>query len=684
MVSSRHTHEIVTSSARARRKSLRGNAGPALRLLLAVMLSCSLAPPLTANADPLIADPATVNELALPWGDLGLNPSMTLVGANNNQDFTIPVQPGTSVRRLRGLIHAPIDFGAGFVEIDDTMGTVLATVELPAVVPAQATVPFDVDVSAAKPTRSGIALSFTVREGPISQEQRCGRAEQVQLSDLVAVYSGNEPAPNTLAEFFPPILQGLNIYAPLDADESEQQATLTLASAVAQTYAPQKPAIRVVKQRRGATPPPAPQFTRAVVIESGDAAIDVVNAGKSDVYLKVAGRGDQLADQLSPIVNQLQSLLQVAKARVDAAGSTTAPVSDELSFGQLNIAGESTVLRTSKLTVGVDRSALGAGRVNGVQTHLLANYTPVASLDSASLMVRANGHVVYTSPLDDSGRVDAVFDVPSEFLTQRIDFEFDLTFSPRQLCSPTIAPLTFQLDPRSTLTTKRGGPALGGFSAVPSEFSPEFLVAFDGTNPNELDYAAQTIAAIARTSGTAMMPRVVDVTSAAESTTGALILANAATIGETSLQPPVGGESTDVRVDLSTQLRADIDGGLGSVQAFADEPRNRTVILVTTSGDWSLVEPILGYLTQQPGGWSRLDGNVAVAGAAGVVDDLSIDPGLSASSAPQDDGAGWTTWLAIGIGCVALAAVVAGAVLWRSRRRRDATGTKTTTSADAP
>lgn len=668
-MSSRHTHEVGrTAGARKGRTPLRIGVGPALKLMLSALLVGSLAAPSTASADPLNADPATADELTLPWNDLGLNPSMTLTGANINQDFTIPLQPGMSVKRLRGLIHAPVDFGAGFVEIDDTTGRFLATVDLPSVSPAQAVVPFDVDVSAAQPGRSGIGLSFTVREAPVPQEQRCGRAEQVQLSDLAAVFAGNEPAPNTLADFFPPILQGLTIYAPLDADQSEQQAVLTLASVVARTYAPQNTAITVVKQRRGATPPPAPQFTRAVVIEGGDAAIDVVNASKSDVYLKVTGRGDQLADQLSPVVNQLQSLLQVPSARVDEAGSRAETASDELSFGQLNIAGESTVLRTSKLTVGVDRSALGAGRVDGVQVHLLANHTPVASLDSASLMVRAGGQVVFTTPLNDSGRVDATFDVPADFLRQRVDLEFDLTFSPRQLCSPTIAPMTFQLDPRSTLTMRRGGPALGGFSAVPSEFTPEFLVAFDGSNPDELDYAVRTVAEIARTSGTAMMPRVVDVESAADSTTGALILANAATIGKTSLQPPVGGESTDVRIDLSKQLRTDIDGGLGSIQAFADVPHNRTVILVTTSGAWSLVEPVLDYVARLPGGWSRLDGNVAAAGAAGVVEDLSIDSNVSAPTAPQED-ASWPMWLAIGIGSVALAAVVLGLAVRRSRRR---------------
>ena len=381
----------------------------------------------------------------------------------------------------------------------------------------------------------------------------------------------------------------------------------------------------------------------------------------------MSGRGDQLADQASLLVNGLQSLVQVANARIDKAGSNRASDADEMSFGQLNLTGESSVLRTSKFTVGVDRSALGA-RTDNLQVHLLATYTPVASLDSASLVVSVNDQTVYSSPLDDSGRVDAVFQVPGQFLRQRTNFDFDLTFSPRQLCSPTTAPLLFKLDPRSTLTMRRGGPPLGGFSAVPSEFSPEFLVALDGSNPNQLGYATRVLASIARQSGTALMPRVVDVKAAAGASDGALIVANSATLKLMSMRPPIGGESSDVQLDLRNELRVDIDRGLGSIQVFADQPRQRTVVLVTTSGAWSLMEPLLGYLDQVPGGWSGLDGNTLAAGAAGVVTDLSIGPDDVASAAAQD-GTDRRAWLTIGAGCVALAVFGLTGVLWWRRRR---------------
>ena len=633
-------------------------------LLLSLLMVVALGAANAAHAEPLTSDPVVGEEVPLSWAALGLPDEITLVGANTNQDFTLPVQDGFSPRRLRGLIHAPVDFGAGFLEITDGDGRLLATVDLPTVTPAQAVVPFDVDISAARVIESSLGLSFSVREAVLPPEQRCGLGERLTLSDLSAVFAGVEPAPTTIASFFPPVLQRLMIYAPIDADSAEQQAVLALTSAVARMYRPQTPAVRVVSRPRGAAPPPAPQFTRAVVVENGDAGIEVVNPDRADVYLRVTGRGEQLTDQVSLVVNGLQSLAQVEDARVEQAGSAGAEVPDELTFRELGISGEREVLRTADLVTGVDRSSLG-GRVESLRVHLLATHTPVADLDSASVVVGVNGQAVHSAALNNSGRLDATFEVPGELLRQRINFEFGLAFSPRQLCSPTIAPMTFQLDPASTLTMRRGGPAPGGFAAVPSEFSPEFLVALDGSSPNQLDYAARTVAAIAQRTGTALAPRVVDVKAAADAGTGALIVANSATVKLTSVRPPIGGDGSAVEVDLSSQLRADIADGLGSVQVFADVPRDRTVVLVTTTGAWSLVEPLFGYIDGLPDGWSSLDGNVVAAGAAGEVTALDLVGAPAAS--PGKASPNRAVWVALGAGIAIIALALSAAPWWRRR-----------------
>lgn len=642
--------------------ALRRIAHPALCLLL--VLAPAVAP-VPAHAQPAVVEPGPGGELVMSWRSLGLPASITLVGANATQGFTLPIPAGFTGRRLRGIVRTPVDFGSGFVEITDSTGRFLGSMDLPDVTPGQAAVPFDVDITAAATNGASLGLSFTVREN--ARTDRCGLGESLEVRDLETVFTGADPPSATIAAFFPPVLQRLTIYTPVDADDAEKQAVLTLTSAVARMYRPQSPAITVVPQARGATPPPAPGLARAVVVENGDAGITVVNADRPDAYLKLAGRGDQLTDQTSLVANRLQSLAQVPTARVDAPGSSGTVAADRVTFGDLGLKGETSVLRTSDFVVGVDRSALGPDRVDNVQVHLLANHTPVSPADAASVMVRVNGQSVYAAPLNDSGRIDAVFEVPDELLSQRINFEFDLTFSPRQLCSPTLAPLTFQLDPGSTLAMRRGGQPAGGFGAVPSELSPEFLVAFDGSSPNQLGYAAQVVADIARLTGTTLTPRIVDIKSAADAGHGALIVANAATIELTSLRPPIGGKSSEVQIDLRNQLRADIDNGLGSIQVFADTPRNRSVVLVTTSGAWSLVEPLFGYIDQLPDGWSSLTGDVLAAGAAGTVTDLSVGSADAATSGRQPPAADLPLWLTVVAGCLVVAVFVLVGV--RLRRR---------------
>lgn len=635
----------------------------ALTLLVSILIS---APPVHAQPP----EPAT--GLTLSWPALGLSNDLNLAGANNNQDATVPVPAGFTPRRLTGLMRAPMNFGPGFMEIRDSRGTVVSAVDLPPVTSGQAVTPFDVDISAAQVERSSLRLTFTVRQVD-SRGQICGPEQKLGLTDLATLFDGTDTPPVTVAGFFPPVLQRVTIYTPVGADRAEQQAVLTVASAVARQYQPQPTAVTVVTQPRGAQPPPAPPLTRAVVVERGDVGLDIVNTGAANAFLRVSGSGEQLDAQVSLLSNRLQSLAQVPRAQVTQAGSRGGDTADTRTFGQLNISGEIPVLRSSDLVVGADRAALGPGRIDTVQVHLLANYTPVAPQDSGALMVTVNGRALYTAPLDNTGQVDAVFDIPNDVLAQRINLTFTVTYTPWLQCTPTLAPLTFQLDPRSTFTMWRGGQAGAAFDALPSEFSPDFLVALDGTNPRQLDYAARVVVAMSRLTSTTLTPRVVDIDDAVGADTGALIVADGAAIGKTSLRPPLGGDGASVNVDLPEELRADIDRGLGSIQVLADDEHNRTVVLVTTSGDWSLVEPVLDYVDGLPAGWSSLSGNVVAAGAAGIVTDLTLGSATAApspgDSQPQSSGApSWGVWVTVAAVCVLVA--LAAALWWRRRRPR--------------
>ena len=634
------------------------------------MLAVSLAGTAHAQPDDAAGPPAAAN-VRLDWPALGLQ-SEVVLGIDTSTSYTIPVLPGLTPSRLQGVIRAPMNIDAGFLEISDGEGRFLTAVDLPPSATAQAVTPFDIDIAGARVRSSKTDLSFTVRPRDNAGEF-CGPLQQVTLSDLATVFTGTESPVTTIANFFPPVLERVTVYTADNPDTAEQQAALTLVTALARVYSPQPMAISVVAQPRGAVPPPAGQLARAVVVEAGGpGGLSVERAAAPDAFLRISGSGDELSAQASLLVNQLQSLAQTPAARIDQPGSEALLTGDTMTFSQLNLSGKTDVLRTGKLAIGVDRASLGLGRVDSVQVHLLADYTPVPKDDSASVVIRSNGLVVYRAALDNTGVLDATFDLERPAFGQGINLDFALSYTPHEACGPLMAPISFQVDPRSTFTVERGGPPLNGFGAFPSEFSPSFMVALDGSGPNQLSYAARVAAAVARLTSTQLTPQVVDVKTAAEADSGALIVANSKAIEQTTLNPPVGGDGTAVDLGLSTELRATIDDGLGSIQAFADQPRNRSVVLVTTTASWSLVDPLFNYIDDLDGGWSALTGDVLAAGEARVPTNVAIrDSGdvfepPAAPALPQS----WHQWIPIVIGvAVVVAIAVIAAILWSRRRR---------------
>lgn len=640
----------------------------AVVLVLPVVVGGSI--PGQAHAAP--GDP----EVTLAWPSLGLNAGTTL-GPYSPTDFTVPVPAGLTAVRVRGMIHAPMNIDGGSLEINDGDGRFIGAVDLPPAGSAAPVTPFDVDISGARVQAESVKLTFTVRPGG-NYDRICGPIQQLTLSDLTTVFTGAEAPVTTVATFFSPVLKQVSLYAPNDASAAEQQAVVTLASTLARIYRPQPLEVTVVSQPRGATPPPAPQMARAVVVEqtdkTGSAGLTVERPGTPGVYVRLAGKGDELSTQVSLLGNRLQSLAQTQTVRVDQSGASAVPSSGTMTFDQLGMTGSAEVLRTSNMSVAVDRSSLGAGRIDGVRVHLLASYTPVAHDDTATVVIRSNGIIVYRAALDRSGVLDATFDLDRHTFGQFVSLDFALTYTPHDRCGPLMAPISFQVDPRSTLTPHRGGAPLGGFGALPSEFSPEFMVALDGSSPEQLSYAVRLISAIARLTDNPLTPRVVDVRTALDANTGALIVANSKALQQSTLNPLLSGDGTAVDVELPTALQADMDGGIGSIQAFADQARNRSVILVTTTGSWALVDPLFRYLDGLKGGWSELFGDLLAAGPAGDPTNLAIRTKAEGSTDDVDtlavasDG-GHLPWRAIGAGAgIAALIAIAGMFAWTRRR----------------
>ncbi|WP_234711997.1 hypothetical protein [Mycolicibacterium setense] len=642
--------------------------------MLVIVPAVSAAP---AYAEPVdVPPPPEQPSLTLPGPELGMK-SEIFVAPENPENLSVPVPAGLTAVRLRGTIKAPVNFDAGTLDISDDGGKLLAAIDLPPGASSRPTTPLDVDISAAR-RGSPIGLTFALRprfDPQMYTNSYCWPRQQLVLSDLSMVFTGSESPATTIADFFPPVLQRATIYTPVDANTDEQQAVLTLVSTLARLYSNQPTVITVVTQPRGAVPPPAGELTRAVLVEKGDKpGLQVENPGAPDAFLRVSGQGAALSTQLSLLVNKLQRLAQVDTVRVDQAGSSEpGPRGDTMTFGELNMTGSTDVIRSATMSVGVGRASLGSGRFDAVQVHLLADYAPVARDDAAAVVIRSGGVVVYRAALDDTGRLDATFDLDSKKIGQYITLDMALTYTPREACGLLI-PLTFEVNPQSTLTVHRGGQPLDGFSAIPSEFSPKFMVAMDGSAPNQLATAARLVVSIARFASTPVMPQVVDLNTAAGASIGALILANSAALKPTSLKPPIGGDGTAIDVELPTVLRASIKGGLGSIQAFADRPRDRSVLLVTTTGPWTLVDPVFSYLDGFGGDFSKLTGDVLAAGVGGDPVNLAVGATDNPADAAQTSAQSHSRRLLVGAAVAVVAALGAAASAMWSRRRRTTGG----------
>lgn len=599
---------------------------------------------------------------AVGWDRLGTSSQLTFTSADDPQSVSLPVSQGTAITRIRGNIHAPVGFGAGYLEIDDESSRVLATVPLPDGSASEAQVPFEVAVPAVPVADGSADLSFVVRQRAARTDQ-CGPAQTLLVSDLVAQYSGTPTTPTSVADFFPAVLDRLRIVVPTDADAAEQQSALSVAAAVTRRYGPQKVAVGVESVTRGTTPTAAAAGERVVdIARSDDAAVTLRSSGQAQ-WLQIGGSGAQLVSQTSLFGSQIVPLAQTARASVSTPETLTTPGTNVLSFDTLGMTGSIDVRGSGVLGVGVDRARLGIGTVSSATIHLRADYTPVSDGDSATAVIRAGGAVVRTERLGGSGRLDTTFDVPGGRIGQRLGLDVTVTYASRLGCST--APLTFQIDPTSTVQLSRGGPASGGFAALPSALAPTFLVALDGTSGGQLDTAVRLTADVVRQTTAAMTPRLTGLEEAAKSGSGAIVVATADTVRRLGITPPLGAGDGG-QVSEADGLVANVGGSVGSVQAFVDRPRDRTVLLATTSGGWGLLAPVLGFIDGQSNGIASLTGDVVAAGSAGRASNLSV--GNEAPAERDAPSSSWQLWAWVSLAVVLVIALGAVVMWWRRRR----------------
>jgi hypothetical protein len=617
-----------------------------------------------ASAQPDVSVAAEPNVTpAIDWTQLGLPQNMDLVGSNQKFDTSIPVPEGIGPSLLTGQIGSVVNVTEGRVDVMDTRGVVLGSIPVPVGV---STVPFTVDIAAAQVIEGRAPLSFILRENnPPSNS--CSVLPSLTLSQLMTTYSGPTPDPTTVASFLPGYLDQILINVGPSPTESQQQAALNLVAALTRVYRPMPVRINVTTAAN--TPLAFGASSRVIEIRDGQqAGISVENPGTPNAVLAITGVGDELLQQVDLMADRRIGLAQSDSAIVLSANTEVAKSTNIKTFSQLQMTGSTSVLGTSTLYAGFDVSAFGVGPITNATVHLKAKYTPING-GEGSILVRSGSTVVATHTLDGSGVLDVTGEIPAESITSNVGMAMELRYVPRQECAPMNDRMTFTLDPSSTVTVTPGTHNRGGFPVLPMAFTPEFDVAID--SPEHLPHAAQAVNLMGQQTAVTLRPRLTSFAEASQSGTPLLAVTSSDELAKANMKAPLlPGDSNTVEVNGNVSTDVDLKGAVGVVQAFTD--KDRTVLAISGSGDWGLVDTSFDYIRRLPNRWASLTGDVVATGAAGETVNLTIREGGGLMN--EYPGDGWKWWalvsLAVGGTAVVAAVVAAGWVIIRRRRVR--------------
>ena len=636
-----------------------------LALLLAVI-------PLPLGGLPAAADPGVQQEpgvqqdptapapdaLVLGWRQLGLSDTLE-IDATAPATVEAPTPPGLAPVRITGEIGSPLG-GAGRIDIMDRGGSSVGTIAVP---PDGATAPFTVDIAAAAPSPGPLKLSF-IQRGPERPADGCAEPAPVTLSKLATTYTGPMPALRTVADFIPDYLDQITILINPEPSLDQQQAALTLVAKLTHLYRPMPVRIDV---DTSATPPPAgdSRTRRTIAIRDGDQpGLAVENPGSPAAVLVISGSGAELTRQVELFTDRRFELAQTPAAAVTSVTKTVPTSTDTLSFAELGINVQTTVMGTDTVYVGVDTTKFGLGQLDGAQFRLITEYTPLTA-GEGTVILRSGSDILASGVLDRSGVTELSGDIPAAGITSTVGMALEIRYAPAGGdCA--FGGMTFSIDPASTITVVPGGKNRGGFAMLPMAFTPELDVAIE--RPDQIRYAAQAINLIGRQASVPLQPSLAGLDEAAKRGTGLLAVTSGEQLQRLGLRPPLSlPEAGAVAVNGATVTDIDLGGSLGVVQAF---PHNgRVVLAIDSTGGPQAADRSLDYIRGLDGGWSALTGDVVAAGDAGEVVNLSMTT-RQAIAPPVSDGWRWWTWSTLGLIAVGLPALAGIALVRRRRAQR--------------
>lgn len=617
---------------------------------------------------------ATAQDADSPVSTTGPSVSFTELGRPADVEFasdstpvtvTLPVPDGLRADRLTGTLATPADFRQGWLEVRAD-GRVVQRVDIPA--QNENGIPLSVPLDGIPVADRAVTLSIASHYLPIDDRcyDRSGFAP-LTLRDAAATYTGIEKQPTSPAEFLPPILRKLTIFVADPTSRADQNAALTLSTAVVNHYGNQRIDVEIDELPvGGALPDVAPaQFERTVVLGgSPDAGIGLQGTPAGAPVLRITGNETDLSAQVALFVANLDGY--AAASRAIAATEVKVPevAQDVVTLEQLKI-GSLTASGLNHIAVPLEVNQTQLGRpIRDLSAHLFGTYVPLPASRSGILTVSMGDTQLASAPLDASGTFDVHASIPNNLLSRFMTLTVALDITGDFQCGTSDAS-SLTVDPRSTLETRAAVPPLpGGFASLPQTLLPTVDIGLGDNNLGDLRRANQLLVQMQEISYLPLQPRVRPLTEAASDTLPAILVAADGNLPQSVRQPLASADPA-----LLALQGVGANTPYGSLQVI--EQGSRTVVLATSTGESRDLDALLGWLDADPSRLAQLTGDVLIGprDAPPFTIGVKVTDVVAQAQTDDDSGIGTGTLVAIVAGTAVLAVIVVGATVWLRRRR---------------
>jgi hypothetical protein len=639
--------------------------------LRAATVACSALIAVTSFAPAAIAEPSGSGRLAdaptFTLKDLGANPTLAFYGMQGVQSLTIPVPPGLRPTALNANVELPVNLFMGSISLIQDDKTI-SRVDLPAGNGAPVSLPLD-----GAEVRDN-AMTVQVRTNLVPPQGYCAYddTDPLQLTNTAVAFTGVERAPSTIADFLPPVLQKVTLFVPAQPTMTESDAAVRMAAAVVAHYGAQPVRVDVVRLSGDDPLGQGQPMERQIVIrESGTPGMKLL--GNDGVpSLEISGSADDLTNQTRLVTSNDVARLALSSAAVP--GPVEAKTAIPANSTTLRDLGQTGVTATSltrpRVNIPIDQTRLGRPS-HDVRVHLKGSYTPLPQHLNGQVVVMANDQSIDRWAVEPSGTIDKWVDVPDRLLTRNTNLSvlINATGTTGQ-CGESL-PLTLTIDDGTEITTEPSDPPIPpGFQSLPQSFLPRLQVGITDDAFNDTSRAVTIIAGLQRLSAQPIDTSVVKLDDAIGSPTPAVLISPKSwsddriglpvNTSQGAVKLTGASESGDgVSVTLTPELP------MGSLQAVRTGDRS---VLVATSNDApEQLDSLLSWLNDDPQRWQRLNGAAVIS--APDRDPFTIPAAAQAAPKPAPTQTFPLYYWLIGVGFVVAAAVVAGLLFLRSRRK---------------